>query len=316
MKTKLMMMMAAAAMVLAACSNDEESDNWAGEIRLSSGLAVQQVTRAATDIQSGQFASGENIDVFISEATTAGQAEATITHYDQPLVYTTASGNGTMNPPTDNQPFFPTSNNGVNIYAVYPTNTASTWNGTTFTVASDQSKEANYKVSDLMYGKPANNPVNRTSSATVLTFKHLLSKVTIALESGTGNPDLDGAVVKLTGVYPSATVTKETGTAVLNKDKTASITVMNAASSALSGSAVVIPQTLATSFIEVTLANGGVLTSQSLKDGSSNPIESVVLTSGNEYKYTIKVNLTSLDVTSTIIPWTGTTATGEATMGN
>ena len=37
-----MMMMAVAATMLAACGNDDESDNWAGEIRLSSGLAVQK----------------------------------------------------------------------------------------------------------------------------------------------------------------------------------------------------------------------------------------------------------------------------------
>lgn len=313
MKTKFMMMMAAAAMVLTSCSNDEETDNWNGEIRLSSGLAVQQVTRAATDIQSDQFASGEKIDVFINEDVTGGQATTT---YDQPLVYT-AGESGTMNPPTDKQPYFPASGNGVNIYAVYPTNTASTWSSTTFTVASDQSADANYKASDLMYGKPASNPVSRTSSATALTFKHLLSKVTITLEAGTGSPVLEGAIVKLTGVNQSATVTKETGTVeLINPQGPTSITVMNVTGSALSGSAVVVPQTLATSFIEITLANGGVLTSKNLKGDGESKITEVVLTSGNEYKYTIKVNLTSLDVTSTITPWNETTATGEATMGD
>ena len=315
MKTRFMMMMAAAAMVLAACSNDEESDNWNGEIRLSSGLAVQQVTRAATGIQSDQFASGENIDVFINEATTTGQESTTVTTYDQPLVYT-AGGSGTMTPPDNKQPYFPTSGNGVNIYAVYPTNTASTWNGTTFTVANDQSADASYKASDLMYGQPANNPVNRTSSATVLTFKHLLSKVTITLESGNGTPNLDGSIVKLKNVKPSTTLTPSTGGISEATGNGTDITVKESSNSALSGSAVVVPQTLATSFIEVTLANGGVLTSKGLVDGNNLPIEEVNLTSGNEYKYTITVNLTSLNVTSTITPWDGTEVTGEATMGN
>lgn len=253
--------------------------------------------------------------MFINEATKPGQNTTTITQYAQPLVYT-ADGNGKMNISTAKQPYFPTSNNGVNIYAVYPTNTASTWNNTTFTVASDQSTEANYKASDLMYGEPTQNPVIRTSSATALTFKHLLSKVTVTLVSGTGTPTLKGAVVEL-DVIPSTTVTKEKGTVVLLSDtKATSIKVMNATDSALSGSAVVVPQTLSPSFIKVTLRDGGVLTSQNLKDGSGNLIRSVVLTSGNEYKYTITVNLTSLDVTSTITPWTGTEATGEATMGN
>ena len=101
MKTKAFMAMAALALVAAACNNDDEiMDNWNGEIRLSSGLTVQQTgTRAATDIQGNQFDSGEKIDVFISE-NTAGTATTT---YDQPLVYT-AGGSGIMNPPTNNEP--------------------------------------------------------------------------------------------------------------------------------------------------------------------------------------------------------------------
>ena len=210
MKAKFMIMIAAAAMTLAACSNDDESDNRAGEIRLSSGLTVQQTgTRAATGIQSTQFASGEKIDVFISE-NTAGTATTT---YAQPLVYT-AGGSGTMNPPAGNQPYFPTSGNGVNIYAYYPSEkvTDITATNVSFSVAEDQSGETNYKASDLMYGTPANNnPVARTGSAIALTFNHLLSKVTITLESGAGSPVLDGAVVKLKAVKPSTTLNPSTG---------------------------------------------------------------------------------------------------------
>ena len=92
---------------------------------------------------------------------------------------------------------------------------------------------------------------------------------------------------------------------------------MTASGTALSGSAVVVPQTLATSFIEVTLANGGVLTSKDLKDSDGNTISNVELTGGNEYTYTITVNLTELKVTSTIAEWKGINAnkiTGNAEM--
>ena len=51
MKTIFFMSMAAVAMILAGCNN-EETDTWAGEIRLSSGVEAQQVTRSiATDLQ-------------------------------------------------------------------------------------------------------------------------------------------------------------------------------------------------------------------------------------------------------------------------
>lgn len=316
MKTKAFMAMAALALVAVACNNDDEiTDDWNGVIRLSSGLEAQQTgTRAATDIQGNQFDSGEKIDVFINENTQAGQTATTT--YSQPLVYT-AGGSGTMNPPTNNQPYFPTSGNGVNIYAYYPSNKVGTdikATNVSFSVAEDQSGNTNYKASDLMYGKPATNPVARTSSATILTFKHLLSKVTIKLVQGAGSPALTDAVVKLKSVYPSTTLNASTGTISGTSGNTTDITVKAKTTTGLDNSAVVVPQTLATSFIEVTLANGGVLTSKDLKDGSSNPISSVVLASGYEYTYTITVNLTSLDVTSTITPWTSNTANGTATM--
>ena len=205
----------------------------------------------------------------------------------------------------------------MNIYAYYPSNkvgTDITKTDVTFSVAEDQSGETNYKASDLMYGKPETNPVARTSSATTLIFKHLLSKVTIKLVQGAGSPALTDAVVKLKSVYPSITLNASTGAISAPSGTTTDITVKANTTTGLDNSAVVVPQTLATSFIEVTLANDGVLTSKNLKDGSGNPISSVVLASGYEYTYTITVNLTSLDVTSTITPWTPNTANGTATM--
>lgn len=258
----------------------------------------QTGTRAATDIQASQFANGEKIDVFIREST---EGETT-TPYEQPLVYTTEQ----MNPPTNKQPYFPTSGNGVNIYAYYPSNkvgTDITRTDVSFTVEEDQSTDANYKNSDLMYGTPAKKTVARTSSATTLTFKHLLSKVTIKLIQGAGSPALTDAVVKLKDVSPSTTLNASNGTISAASGETKDITVKAKTTTGLDNSAIVVPQTLATSFIEVTLASGGVLISKDLRDDGGNPINSVVLTSGNEYTYTITVNLTSLDVTSTITPW-------------
>ncbi len=298
---------AAAALALAACSNDSETENWNGEIRLRSGLDVQQTTRAATDIQGAQFDNGESVDVYINENTDGTPT----TSYLQPLTYTT-DGNGGMTPQT--QPYYPTSGNGVNIYAIYPSGTKA---GELFTVQADQSADANYKKSDLMYGKPAQNPVSRTSSPVNINFSHLLSKVTVVLESGNGNPDLNEAVVTLKDVKLSATftATAESGSVSEATGDATDIKVMTAANNALSGSAVVVPQTLGTSFIEVKLKDGGVLTSSNLKDESDNPISDVVLTSGKEYKYTITVNVTSLEVTSSISNWSnGGENTGEATM--
>lgn len=321
MKTRFLMATAAAAIVMVACNN-EETDNWAGEIRLSSGLAVQQVnsTRAANDIQSGQFAAGEKIDVFINEAVNAG--ETATTSYTQPLVYT-AGGNGAMS--TSDQPYYPTSGKNVNIYAYYPSGTVTSIDVNSeidFTVVADQSSDANYKASDLMYGTPDKNPVGRTKNHVNITFKHLLSKVTVTLKQGAGIKNLTNAKVELLNVLPTTKLDPSTGTisgAEADKDKIA-ITVMDKGTN-LSGSAVVIPQTLNQEvegkrrFIRVTLNTGGVLYSQNLTDADNEPIGDIEMTAGNEYKYEITVNLTSLDITSSINPWgPGGSYTGEAEM--
>jgi hypothetical protein len=319
MKTRFLMATAAAAIVMVACNN-EETDNWAGEIRLSSGLAVQQVnsTRAASNIQSGQFAAGEKIDVFINEAVNAG--ETATTSYTQPLVYT-AGGNGSMS--TSDQPYYPTSGKNVNIYAYYPSGTVTSIDANAevdFTVVADQSSDANYKASDLMYGTPDKNPVGRTKNDVNITFKHLLSKVTVTLKQGAGIKNLTNAKVELLNVLPTTKLNPSAGTISGAQGDETDITVMDKGTN-LSGSAVVVPQTLNQEvegkrrFIRVTLETGGVLYSQNLTDSEGQTIEDIEMTAGNEYKYEITVNLTSLDIKSSITEWvTGEPVKGEAEM--
>ena len=308
--------LAAVAMTLAACNS--EIDDLNVEIRLKSGLDVQQTdTRAATSTQSTKFDKDAAIDVYISEATKEGQEETTITKYTQPLTYTIGEDGSTMK---GTQQYFPTSGNGVNIYAVYPSRTSVAENNT-FTIKEDQSTDDNYKASDLMYGAPKGNAtVARQKSAVSINFKHLLSKVTVKLVSGAGDPSLDGAVVKLKGVKPSTTLTASIsgGSVSEASGDTKAITVMTAATGALSGSAVIVPQTLGTGFIEVTLKNGGVLTSTGLKTSGSTDLNEVKLETGKAYTYTITVNLTGLSVSSSITDWDSTSGevTGDAEMSS
>lgn len=314
---KKYLLFAAATLALAACSNDENLDNLNApvEIRLTSGLTVQQSgTRAATDVQSTQFDSGEMIDVNISEDT---DGEAT-TVYEQPLVYK-AGGDGSMTPPEGKQPYFPTSGKGVNITATYPCSTVGNY-GTdsegdviSFTIETDQRLDAKYKKSDLMVAQKKN--VARTSNAVNLTFNHMLSKVTVKLKSGAGMPDLNGALVELQDVKPTYSYNETNDDMEPAGDATA-IKMFEAATGKLEGSAIIIPQELDQSFIKVTLANGGTLISKNLKDKDDNPITgNIKFEYGRVYTYEITVNLTGLSITSSITDWNnGGATTGEAEM--
>lgn len=145
------MTMAAAALVLAAC-NSEETDTWAGEIRLSSGVETQQVTRSiATGLQGNQIANDVHVGFFINENV---EKDATTT-YTQNLDYT-ANGSGGF---SGTAVYFPQSGNGVNIYAYAPRKDDSqddsklALNGTyAFSIQTDQSTDANYLASDLLWG--------------------------------------------------------------------------------------------------------------------------------------------------------------------
>ena len=284
---KNMILAAIAALALTACSNDDEvkvgGDN---AILLTSSLNVAE-TRAATDIQTSAFDAGETVDVYITENNGGNNP----TTYPQPIEYSTAAG-GALTVGT--QYYYPTSGNGVNIYALYPTTTKAG-----FTIAEDQSTDANYKASDLMYGKPEANPVSPSANAVDIQFSHLLSKVTINLKPGENVTSLDGAEVKLLGVKPSTTLTADiNGYSITAASGDATpITVMTATETVTSGSAIIVPQTLPEMFLQVTL--GGATLTGKLDSGAPE------LTAGNAYTYDITVNMRggALEIEGSITPW-------------
>lgn len=199
MKAKLVALsIAAVALAMTGCSNNEneEMDNWNGEIRLSSGVAVQ--TRANT--QAEQIQSGETVYAWVDKATTG---ESYINAWTL-----TAQGNGSF---TGSSKYYPTDGSTLDFYAMHGNFVSSTFteNETEFpefmfihSVTDDQSGAENYAKSDLLYA--VTKGVTRSSSAVNLEFYHMLSKVEVALKSGDGKPDLTGATVTIEGTKLNA----------------------------------------------------------------------------------------------------------------
>lgn len=197
----------------AACSHDGEtivnmgqevvsptSTNMPPELRLTYGAAS---TRAESNIQSTQFLSGEQIDVFMRDAT-----DGCVTYPTLPLTYT-SNGNGTLSyDDSSNRLFWPKLLHAFEIYGVYPYGsvssstkiTAGDFNPFTyttdysFTVRADQTAVADYKASDLMIGFPS-NPSPNVAPCTLfqdgdegtvnLDFKHRLTKIIVTLTPAT-----------------------------------------------------------------------------------------------------------------------------------
>lgn len=331
------MTMAAATMILAGCSNDdnEPADNWNGEIRLTSGVTVQ--TRAnSSDVPDKQIASGQTVYAWADKATTPEGTE----HIQAWTL--TAQGNGTF---TGSSQYYPTDGANLDFYAMHGNFTATTFteNTSTFpesaithTVDADQSTNLgdNYLKSDLLYG--LKKGVARSSSAVNLTFYHLLSKVEVALKSGTGSPTLTGATVTIENTKLKAAFTPSKTADINNTTTTTAqaaraglvtcptsgndaaaikiatnITTDDFSDGTTYAAAIIVPQTVAQNikFIKVVLTDGGTFY-YSIPDAGG-----ITFESGKKYQYKITVNQSGLSVSSTIGDWSPVSAiTGEAVM--
>lgn len=310
-------LLAAAALMLGACSNDENLDTDAPvELRLTSGLEV--LTRTTHDLDT-QLKNGEQVHVWVDDAISDKELYA-----DNTL---TAGDNGTL---TDGDlMYFPETGNGVDIYAIhgnFPQDADFTnfW-GTEQTHSVEQnqkSSDGGYAQSDLVYAKSTN--VSRSGNPTTvnLTFTHLLSKVEVVLVRGAGYPNINKVEILNTQLGSKFTPDKtEENIAVtvsgtegenpieIDKDLTSKGNATGTDESKKKlNEAIIVPQTLAsgTAFIRITATNeGGELIYRLPEETTFAP--------ATRYRYTITANLTGLEVTATITPWTQETGEDNGT---
>ena len=189
MRTNDLFLTAAAAsmMMFAACTHDDgtasisEPTPVGNELIISTRHSEMGITRAESDIQSGQFKQGEPIHIFLRDATNIADS----TKYLSPRLYVTTNTTGALSPATDNgdgtysansdKLYWPKLMHSLHVYGVYPIGSVG-WSArkTTcdentykannkaydktfkyyFTVAADQTSEVSYKASDLMTGFP------------------------------------------------------------------------------------------------------------------------------------------------------------------
>lgn len=285
-KTNLLAALTAALTVtltLTACSSDSDQQTSAREIRLFTEVAVS--TRAADDadaLQDTQLASGTKITVKVKE-------NASTTSVDYPLATYTADGLGGLSLPEGVKQYYPANGNGVNIYAFHPMGV-----GQSFAVQTDQTTDAAYKASDLMWASLSDVTAESTPAQRTLAFDHLLSKVVVTLvqDAGISADQLAAATVTLGDgdLITSGSFTASTGTFTPAASGTGTITLAtNAGTSA--HAAAVVPQTASGKKITITI--GAQSRSYTITTASFLP--------GKRYAYRLSVGTVGLSLVSTQI---------------
>lgn len=254
------------------------------EIRLFT--QVSGMTRAANvadQLQDSKLAEGTTVSVKVTEHATKPSVSYALATY-------TADGSGGLALPSGVKQYYPANGNGVDIYAFHPAGSPSA-----FEVKSDQSTDAGYRASDLMWASLSN--VKSSSENHTLAFSHKLSKIIVNLVSGTdlAAGELDIATITLGNgdLVTGGTFTAATGTFTPATSGTGTIIIArNAGTSAHAAS--VVPQAMSGKKINVNIA--GLQKSYT--------ISTPQFQAGTKYTYTLQVNITGIVLMSVQIePW-------------
>jgi len=307
----------AATLLLAGCAADSQTEqgqtaDGLRAIRLTAtvGDGARADTRAATGIQSAQFDQGEEFYAYFPSGVSVGNVST-----QSGTKFTTTNTSGATRPET--QPYFNAGTSEVRVHAYYGksggSSGAQVTNSTgSFSVALDQKNDqtgnANYKASDLMY---ATATLTKTAASTVtgaLTFTHRMAKIIVNATADTNKGVTAVTKVRLLNCYRTATIstplscTMNTSSGFSNKE---AITLYNNSTgdASVSCAGLIPPQTISNQqFLEVTVTTAG---------GTGTAIYSLTKTfaGANAYTYSITVNLAAVGTTTAITNWT---SAGEA----
>ena len=277
-------------LLMAGCTEDT-LDEGRGQVPISLTATVEcdsdaVYTRAGTGVLNS-FANGDAIKVYFpSNVRVGGTTSASSTTY---------SYNGSSWSPAT-QPYFNAGASSCTVHAYYPSgHTNST---SSFSVQQDQSGDANYKSSDLMY---ATATITKSSPSGSLTFAHRMAKIIVNATAGAGVSTITD--VRIIGGYRTINISTPQscalGTTLSNALSTSSYITMYSGGSSGSAScaAMIPPQSISGSFLQV-VTNQGTAT-YSLPSSKS-------FESAKSYQLDLTVNATVVGTTSSISAWTGT----------
>lgn len=252
-------------------------------------------TRAATSIIT--FNAGETVKVYV-------KPDGAGSHVGYDYTTATAGQSVSLTPPAPPAipPYYPPGvGTTVEAYAYYP----STASGT-FTVQDDQTSDANYKASDLMYADNRVVTKDGTDGHDHLSMAHQMAQLAITAQAQ------DGSDINITGVQviaqKSVTFAPNTANIVTTTGATGTITVLNGAGT---GYIVIPPQVINGVIIKIITGSGTddeIATYAFTGTGSFN--------SGDSYALNLTVSADQLGFTTAINNWNGVGSVNVIPAGN
>ncbi len=194
-----------AILMLTACSNDSEQDSDSNEIRLLVGMEnTIRMTRAAHNLQLNPQDDYEQFGVFVFNTGYTAINE----NYGQVNIKPTGATDNTTNKKLEFTPalHFPISGGNVDVYVYAPwadglTNVAAI----PFTVAADQTTDANFLASDFVFGKAT--AVYTGDKTAAVTMHHALTKLTFKIDDVGNGTDASGVTaINLLNIFKKVTV--------------------------------------------------------------------------------------------------------------
>ena len=267
MKTKLLGWFLMALTTITSCINDAE-DMLAPEIKLTSEIMPSRVT--SLDYQSTRIVEGQQIGVTITGAKS-----------EYRNIAWTAGANGALH--NENSPVY-WGETDITVTSYHPYN--ADFNGTSyvFSVHTDQSANAGYLNSDLLW---TTKTASITEEPIALSFTHQLAKINVTLTSE-DIADLSNASIFICGTNIETEFNPATGELSAATGHIAEIKASVTTDKAYTGTAIIVPQWVkkGTPFIKIKINN---------KDFHYTLPEDMEYKSGHSYNYSLQVKDSNME---------------------
>lgn len=293
MNMKYFFYLAALSAMTIACSSDdvepkaEKADGLVPiELSYTTLEAVPSRGSASQTLNNSFIASGKQVKVKVAPYNTGEYTD---------YIYTTGASGVMVKPAT--APFYPLDGSKLDIFAYYPADA-----GTTFSVQTDQTTDANYLLSDLMTSRNVTNQA-LTYSTVTMQFTHRMAKINVNATAGAGVSSIISATLK--SVKPKVSFNQGTFAVSLAESDNApvDISVITEGTAATASGAALIPEQEKSGALLQIVTDQGTAT-YSLASAKT-------FEEGHVYTLNITVNRPEVGATTEITGWdaSGSTVT-------